>query len=311
MLSIVNSVVRAHDAVFTALERALAGGVLSLLARLTFGSVLLVFFWQSAYTKLIDTRAGPQGLFDYLTVESSALAQIAPQAFEAVNYDGSQMGVGYWLLAYAGAYGEVLLPLLVFLGLFTRLASLGMIGFILVMSWVDLYFTDQQRAPILAKLPALEQAVTDAEAERDAARVDPDADLLMALEHLRAASGAVTAAEAAIRAEGGPDKRALRGELRTVTKSIEQVNPALAGAERRGVQAVAAARKAVSSEQAKLRKIDIDAIGLPFDKEPDSKIVDQRLLWIFVLLFLVLRGGGAVSIDGLFRGLRDIRGGAV
>ena len=37
----------------------------------------------------------------------------------------------------AGTYGEFILPLLIILGLATRLAVVGMIGFIIVMSIVD------------------------------------------------------------------------------------------------------------------------------------------------------------------------------
>jgi putative oxidoreductase len=39
----------------------------------------------------------------------------------------------------AGTYAEFVLPLLVVLGLFTRLSALGMIGFVLVQSLTDLY----------------------------------------------------------------------------------------------------------------------------------------------------------------------------
>ena len=39
----------------------------------------------------------------------------------------------------AGTYAEFLLPLLIVIGLFTRLAALGMIGFIAVQTLTDLY----------------------------------------------------------------------------------------------------------------------------------------------------------------------------
>lgn len=42
-------------------------------------------------------------------------------------------------------------------------------------------------------------------------------------------------------------------------------------------------------------------IGAWFDNIPDSKILDQRLLWIMLLLILVARGGGPLSIDGLLK----------
>jgi putative oxidoreductase len=39
----------------------------------------------------------------------------------------------------AGTYAEFILPLLIVIGLFTRLASLGMIGFVIVQSLTDIY----------------------------------------------------------------------------------------------------------------------------------------------------------------------------
>ncbi|MEM6985258.1 MAG: DoxX family protein, partial [Pseudomonadota bacterium] len=39
---------------------------------------------------------------------------------------------------YAGTYAEFILPVLIVVGLFTRLAALGMIGFVFVQSFVDI-----------------------------------------------------------------------------------------------------------------------------------------------------------------------------
>ena len=39
---------------------------------------------------------------------------------------------------WLGTYSEFVLPLLIVVGLFTRLAALGMIGFVLVQSYVDI-----------------------------------------------------------------------------------------------------------------------------------------------------------------------------
>jgi len=46
---------------------------------------------------------------------------------------------------------------------------------------------------------------------------------------------------------------------------------------------------------------DALTIGSWFDKEPDSKILDQRLLWIFLMLVIIIRGAGPLSLDALFR----------
>lgn len=181
-----------HDRIFEVIQRFFGDWFLGLFARLVFASVLLQFFWNSALTKVVNPRTGADGFFDYFTLQDNAMAQIAPKAFEAVGYDASQLGLGYWLIGYAGAYAEFVLPLLIVLGLCTRLASIGMIGFIAVMSWVD-----------------------------------------------------------------------------------------------------------VTGHGA-----DETTIGAPFDRIADSIIADQRLLWITPLVYLILRGAGTVSLDGVLRTFR-------
>lgn len=106
--------------------------ILPSVARLVFGGVLLMYFWSSAMTKLGD------GALGFLFPSSGAYAQMFPKTFEAVGYDTSQLSVVHWAIAVAGMWAEFVLPLLVVLGLFTRLASIGMIGFIVVQSVVDI-----------------------------------------------------------------------------------------------------------------------------------------------------------------------------
>ncbi|MEC3859931.1 DoxX family protein [Mesobacterium sp. TK19101] len=107
--------------------------LLPLLARFAFAATLLVYFWASAGTKI------GRGLFGFVMPSSGAYAQIFPKQFEAVGYDPSQLGVFHWLVAVAGTWAEFVLPLLIVLGLMTRLAALGMIGFVTVQSLTDLY----------------------------------------------------------------------------------------------------------------------------------------------------------------------------
>ena len=57
---------------------------------------------------------------------------------EAVGYDESQLGIVADLIVLAGTWAEFVIPALIVVGLFTRAASLAMIGFILVMSFVDI-----------------------------------------------------------------------------------------------------------------------------------------------------------------------------
>lgn len=103
------------------------------LARLIFAGVLLTYFWVSGVTKL---GAGLLGLF---VPSAGAYAQIFPRAMEAVSYDPGQLGVFHWLVVLAGTWAEFLLPFLVVVGLLTRLAALGMIGFVVLQTLTDLY----------------------------------------------------------------------------------------------------------------------------------------------------------------------------
>lgn len=121
-----------HDAAFGVLDRAAGAWLLPSLARLVFAGVLLVYFWASAATKLGD------GALGFLFLDFGAYAQMFPRRFEAVGYDPSALGLGYKLVALAGTWAEFLLPLMIVLGLFTRLAALGMIGFVLVQSATDI-----------------------------------------------------------------------------------------------------------------------------------------------------------------------------
>ena len=121
-----------HSSVFSTIERSLSG-LVPLLARFVFAATLLVYFWSSAMTKLGD---GITGIF---VPSTGAYAQIFPRQMEAVVYDVSQLGVFHWAVVVAGTWAEFILPLLIVIGLFTRLASLGMIGFVVVQSLTDLY----------------------------------------------------------------------------------------------------------------------------------------------------------------------------
>lgn len=115
----------------SALLDRLLSPLLPLLARFAFSAVLLGYFWSSAMTKL-----GP-GLFGFLNPSAGAFAQIYPRAMEAVSYDASKLGLIPHLVVTAGMLAEFVLPALIVAGLFTRLAALGMIGFIAVQTATD------------------------------------------------------------------------------------------------------------------------------------------------------------------------------
>lgn len=165
------------------LDHIIAPLILPLLARLVFAATLVSYFWTSALTKLGE---GAAGLFQ---PSFSAYTQILPRVFDAVGYDPSQIGLIGRAVVLGGTWAEFILPALIVIGLATRLAALGMIGFILVQSWVDI------------------------------------------------------------------------------------MGHGVAG----------------------------DDIGAWFDKNPASLILDQRAFWIFILLVLVAKGAGALSLDAWLR----------
>lgn len=170
-----------HASVFGSLER-LTTPVMTTLARFIFAATLLVYYWNSGLTKL------GAGVLGFLRPSDGAYIQVLPKTVEAAGYDFSQLNAVHWAIVTAGTWAEFLLPLLIVIGLFTRLAALGMIGFVAVQSWVDLF------------------------------------------------------------GHGG---------------------------------------------------ITNGTLGGWFDRMPDGTILDQRAFWVFVLLYLVFRGGGPLSLDRL------------
>ncbi len=109
-----------------------AQNLTALFLRFTFAAVLFLFFWNSALTK-----------FDgFLHLSAGSYAQIFPKAFEAVGYNASKLGFWRILIAYIGAFAEVILPLMIVLGVFVRLSAPAMIGFIVIMTFADHYGHD-------------------------------------------------------------------------------------------------------------------------------------------------------------------------
>lgn len=98
------------------------------LARLTFLMVLFFYFWNSALLKIDGSIFSPS---------AGAFGQIFPKAAEAVVWDVSQMTLFQRLVILAGTVAEFVLPVLIVVGLLTRLAAVGMIGFVAVQTIVD------------------------------------------------------------------------------------------------------------------------------------------------------------------------------
>ena len=182
-----NALLSIYEMLVNAVDRLTRGWFIGLFARFTFASVLYFYFLNSAKTKVGD------GLLGFFTVTDNAYYQIALPAVEAAGGDVSQVAFFPWtLIVVAGTYAEFILPLLIIFGLFTRIASVGMIAFIAVQTYVDI--------------------------------------------------------------------------------TVHQV-----GAK---------------------------TIGAMFDRFSDGLIADQRLLWIFPLVYLAIRGAGAISVDRLLTGMR-------
>lgn len=127
-----NALITLHNAVFQRLENLLGPWLLPTLARFTFAATLLIYFWNSARLKI------GEGLFGFFDI-SRAYGQIFPKAFEAAGYDDAAMSGFQWLVSLAGTWAEFILPLLIVIGLLTRIAALGMIGFIAMQSLTDIY----------------------------------------------------------------------------------------------------------------------------------------------------------------------------
>ena len=118
-----------HNRIFDKISNTLGYWFLPTFARFSFLAVLFFYFWNSAKTKL-------DGIF---AVSDNGYIQIFPKMFEAAGYDSSQLGFFQWIVVLAGSYAEFILPILIVLGLFTRLAALGMMGFVVVQSLTDVY----------------------------------------------------------------------------------------------------------------------------------------------------------------------------
>ncbi|MCY4541248.1 MAG: DoxX family protein [Rhodobacteraceae bacterium] len=132
MVERLRMVFEVFEGMYRLIDKYLAPWLVPTLARLVFVLVLLMYFWGSAYTKLGD------GLFGFINLSVGAYAQMFPRVMESVGYDASQLNIMYKLVALAGTWAEFILPLLLLVGLMTRLAAVGMIGFTFVQSFVDI-----------------------------------------------------------------------------------------------------------------------------------------------------------------------------
>jgi putative oxidoreductase len=125
---------RLHDHGFARIERLADAGLAGLAARLVFLAVLFLYFLNSWTTKL------GEGALGFLRPADGAYYQIVPWAVEAAGGDVAQVGLFDTAIVHAGTWAEFLLPVLIVIGLFARLAAAGMMGFVAVQSFVDIRF---------------------------------------------------------------------------------------------------------------------------------------------------------------------------
>ncbi len=126
-----NTLITLHNSIFSRLDR--QDWMLPTLARFVFFATLFVYFWNSAKLKLGD------GIFGLFSPDAGAYIQIFPKAFEAAGYDTEALSMFHWAVVTAGTWAEFILPVLIVVGLFTRLSAIGMIGFTIVQSLTDIY----------------------------------------------------------------------------------------------------------------------------------------------------------------------------
>ncbi|MBK1725400.1 DoxX family membrane protein, partial [Thiocystis violacea] len=127
-----HSTIKKYENFIPSIEERSAKPILTTLVRFTFAASLLIYFWASALTKHGD---GPLGL---IQPALGAYAQIFPRAMAAAGFDVGALAPWQHAVVIAGTWAEFLLPALLLIGLATRLAALGMIGFVLVQTATDL-----------------------------------------------------------------------------------------------------------------------------------------------------------------------------
>ena len=118
-----------HDGFFGTLERLGDGWLVETLARFAFLAVLFVYYLNSGLGKF-DEGIFPPGFGAYISI-------LGEPVMAQYEYEVANVPFHLDLIVYAGSITEILLPILIVIGLFTRVAAVGMIFFVLVQSYVD------------------------------------------------------------------------------------------------------------------------------------------------------------------------------
>lgn len=132
-MALINIIKSLHCAFFNKLSKITDGWFLSTAARFSFLAVIYFYYINSANTKV------GEGFLGFFDIQFGAYIQILSEAgLAAYDFEIANVPFLQKCIVYFGTYSEFVLPTLIVLGLLTRLASLGMIGFIIVQSIVDI-----------------------------------------------------------------------------------------------------------------------------------------------------------------------------
>lgn len=154
MSALITGLMRQHNRFFDGLGRATNGWFTGFAARFAFTSVLFLYYMNSAIGKL------GEGFFGFLHPNVGAYVSILPPIMEKYNYDVSAIPFFPWhIIVYAGTWTEILLPIFILIGLFSRLSAIAMIGFIVVQTYVDIAFLGLEGKYIGAMFDRFQDAV--------------------------------------------------------------------------------------------------------------------------------------------------------
>lgn len=133
MSPMIQKLIQIHNTLFAWLEHITRDWMLGLAARFTFFAVLFQYYINSAFTKVGD------GLTGFFQISDGAYFQIVPTIIAETLDPAAVPLFPYKIIVILGTYAEFILPVLIVIGLFTRLAALGMISFVIVQSLTDIY----------------------------------------------------------------------------------------------------------------------------------------------------------------------------